>query len=152
MTKKNEFTGDSRLLFPGKYVGFADLKGRDVNMTISHVTIESLRVQGGEDEEKPILHFEEMERRPERERKALVLNRTNTKTIQKLLGNEVNEWKGRRVTLYGTTCQAFGATVDCIRIRPQLPQQPQAGATRVDAETYNARATQADMNTHDGAY
>ena len=112
-----------RLLFPNKYLGAPDLKGKDVHLTIHTLTSESLRTDKG-DEQKWVLHFAEMQQRPESERKRLVLNKTNAGFIAKALGEtDTESWIGRRITLYATTCQAFGATVDCVRVRTTAPKQ-----------------------------
>ena len=111
---------DARLLFPNEYLGAPDLKGQDVTLTIARVVQEKLRTQDG-DEIKPIIYFKEMEDRhakdPDQLNKKLVLNKTNATSIMGLHGNETDEWTGEKVILFATTCQAFGQTVDCIRIR-----------------------------------
>ncbi len=118
-----------RLLFPNKYLGAPDLRGKDVTLTIHALASESLRTDSG-DEQKWILHFAEMLKRPENERKRLVLNKTNAQQIAKTLGeSDTERWIGKRITLFATTCQAFGSTVDCIRVRPQAPRQPQEAPT-----------------------
>jgi hypothetical protein len=109
-----------KLLFPNEYLGAPDLRGRDVTLTIDTVRMESLKREDG-DEEKPIVHFIEMRKRPKKKRKKWVLNKTNATQIAKLYGPEVNAWHGCRVTLYATTCQAFGQTVECIRVRDSKP-------------------------------
>jgi len=117
------------LMYPNDYIAAADLQGRDVTMTISRIASEELRVEGGV-EKKWIVHFREMEERrrrdPDRLEKRLVLNKTNAKTIAKVYGGESDAWIGERITLYATTCLAFGERVDCIRIRPSKPK-PGAG-------------------------
>lgn len=110
-----------RLLFPNKYLGAPDLRGRDVTLTIFALQSETLKTSDG-DEPKWILHFAEMQSRPPAERKRLVLNKTNAKVIAKLWGAETDAWIGKRITLFATTCQAFGETVDCIRVRPTRPR------------------------------
>lgn len=127
---------DVRLLFPNEYVSAADLieaqrkSGRSgVALTIASVAVETLKTNKGE-ERKPIVHFKEMISRhkagkgPE---KKLVLNKTNAKSIAKLYGYETDAWVGRSVTLFPTQCEAFGETVDCVRIMidRSLTQQPQ---------------------------
>ena len=106
-----------------EYLCAADLQGRDVTLTIESLSKEELRVEGGM-EDKWTLRFVEMESRrrkdPDAIAKKLVLNKTNAKTIAKLLGNETDGWKGKAITVYPTTCKAFGETVDCIRVRPTL--------------------------------
>lgn len=115
---------DARLLFPNDYIAAPDLKERDVHLTIDRVQMDELRTQDGS-EDKPIVYFVEMEARHRKDKKQpnkrMVLNKTNMKTIAGLFGYETDVWKGQRITLYPTTCQAFGATVDCIRVRPKKP-------------------------------
>ena len=118
---------DVRLLFPSQFIAAADLKGRDVTLTISRLGIgESLRAEGGKAVKKHIVYFAEMDKRPEDDRKKWVLNKTNAKTIAKLYGNDTDAWIGKRITLFPTTCQSFGETVDCIRVKA-APGQREAG-------------------------
>lgn len=117
---------DIRLLFPNQYISSADLRDRDVTLTISCVKVDDLRTDKGS-ERKPVVYFREMEarhRRGEGENKRLVLNKTNAKVIAKLYGHETNEWAGKRITLYPTTCMAFGQQVECIRVRETAPAAP----------------------------
>ena len=116
---------DVNLLFPSLYLRCADLRGRDVTLTIDRVQMDSLRTDHGT-ERKPVMFFREMEERSQRDsekpNKRLVMNKTNAMTIAKMLGTETDDWKGKRVTFFPATCAAFGETVDCIRVRPAAPQ------------------------------
>jgi hypothetical protein len=115
---------DVRLLFPNQYIGAADLHGKDVTLTIDRLVVEGLKTDRGT-EKKPVVYFREMEarhRRGEGENKRLVLNKTNAKVIGELYGYETDGWKGKRVTFFPTTCQAFGKEVDCVRVRPTEPR------------------------------
>ena len=108
---------DARTLFPKEYVAAHDLDGKDVTLTISRVEMEDLRTDAGT-ERKPIVHFAEMDKRPKDKRKRLVLNITNMRSIAKALGSfETDDWPGGKITLYPTTCPAFGEIRDCIRVR-----------------------------------
>lgn len=100
------------LAFPSEYICAADLQGRDVSITIASVTKEDLqRVGTSERESKWVMRFKE---RP----KKLVMNKTNAKSIARALADsEMNNWAGKRITLYPSRCQAFGKTVDCVRVR-----------------------------------
>ncbi len=113
---------DSRLLFPNNYLGAPDLHEKDVTLTISRLAREKLRTNEG-DENKWILYFQEMEDRarkdPDKINKRMVLNKTNAEMIARTTGqSDTDNWPGQKITLYPTTCQAFGSTVDCIRVRP----------------------------------
>lgn len=117
---------DYRLLYPNLYLGAVDLHGKDVDLTIRRVMIEDLKTKQGGTEKKPILYFVETKERadkagtPDKE-KRLVMNKTNATTIAEMHGNEIDDWKGKRITLFPTTTLAFGDTVDCIRVRPTAP-------------------------------
>lgn len=103
---------DYRLLYPNDYIGSHNLQGRDVTKTIKAVEVEGLRTQGGKVERKPVVIFADSD-------KKLVLCKTNARTIAAMYGNEVERWKGKRITMYPTTTKFGPATVDCIRIRPK---------------------------------
>lgn len=101
------------LLFPSKYLKAADLRGRDVTVTISSIDPRhELKSSQGTDL-KPVVKLEGKE-------KMWVLNKTNAKTVASIYGNEVTKWLGKPVTIYPTTVQAGGKTCDCIRVRPKV--------------------------------
>jgi len=116
---------DVRLLYPSLYLGAAGLHGKDAVLTIRRLVVEELKTDRGS-ERKPILYFEETKAKaekagsPEKE-KRLVLNKTNAMTIAKIHGNEVDGWRGKRITIFATQAQSFGKTVDCIRVRDTEP-------------------------------
>lgn len=130
---------DVRLLFPNEYISAADLieaqkkSGRDgVTLTISTVKMENLKTNKGT-ERKPVVSFVEFEQRAAQgkgENKRLVMNKTNARLIAKLHGNETNDWVGKRITLWPTQCEAFGATVDCVRVMPHTPQDPKRNGAK----------------------
>ena len=54
--------------------------------------------------------------------KPMILNATNSKSIEKALGTPyIEEWSGQYITLYVARIKAFGDMVDCIRVRPTKP-------------------------------
>lgn len=91
-----------------------DLGGRDVTVTISRVEAGTLVGSGGRKAKKPVVYFDGKD-------KGLALNATNCKVIAALYGNYTEKWVGRQITLYPTTTQMGGETVECIRIRPTVP-------------------------------
>lgn len=112
-----------KLLYPSTYLSSADLLEKDVTLTIKRVVVEELRSEGGS-EDKPVVYFEETAAKAKStgtKEKRLVLNKTNATTIASIHGNEVDDWKGKRITLFPTTAPAFGETKECIRIRPTAP-------------------------------
>lgn len=109
------------LLFPSKYLSADDLRGKDHVVVIDAISPrDELQRQGGKKEYKPVIRFKGRN-------KALVLNKTNARTIAKLYGNEVTAWIGKAITLYPTRVQFGGSDVDAIRVRPT---EPQAAAAR----------------------
>ncbi len=108
------------LMFPGRYLTAADLlqAGRDVTREIVKLTQEEMRTNDGKSKLGWCIHLQGVE-------KLWVLNKTNALVLSDLYGPETNEWIGKRVTLYAARVQAFGKTVDAIRVRPQVPEARQ---------------------------
>lgn len=116
---------DVRLLYPSLYLAAHDLQGKDANLTILRVDVEELKTERGS-EKKPIVRFVETRAKAEKagdvsKEKRWVMNKTCALVIAAMHGNEIENWKGKRVTLYPTKAQAFGKTVDCIRVRETAP-------------------------------
>ena len=114
---------DFRLLFPSLYLGAADLHGKDATLTIRRIIVEELKTDRG-DEKKPVIYFEETAAKAAKsgdKEKRIVLNKTNATAIAFLYGNEIDDWTGKRITIYPTKAQAFGKIVDCIRVREEVP-------------------------------
>ncbi len=109
MTQNPEMHVD--LMFPSMYLKAADFMGKEVTKTISRVRTEKMRMKDNTTAVKYVIEFEDTE-------KMLVLNKTNANAIAEALGiKKAVEWPGHKVTLYPTTCDAFGKTVDCIRVK-----------------------------------
>ena len=107
--------------FPG-FLEAGDLDGKDVTLAIKLVREPGPDDKGvdGKPMDKPIVVFEKA-------RKEWVLNKTNARTIRLLYGDKFESWKGKTITLYPTTCRAFGETVACIRVRcgnPSTGKEP----------------------------
>lgn len=93
-----------------------DLNGKEVTVTISRVEAGTLNGSSGRKAKKPIVYFEGKE-------KGLALNATNCKTVAKLYGNYTEKWIGKQITIYPTTTDMAGETVECIRVRPTVSKQ-----------------------------
>lgn len=108
---------DVRQMFDSPYLGAWDLQGRDVTVTISDVTPGKLPKAGtSKTDSAPIIHFDGKD-------KGMVLNKTNMRAIGNITGSfKVNDWKGKQIILFATTCQFGANTVDCIRVRPNAPR------------------------------
>lgn len=98
------------------YLGAYSLdKGADMTLTIKKVVRERVTGTGGKKEECTVAYFDESV-------KPMIMNRTNSKTIQKLYGTPyIEEWSGKKITVYAATTKLAGEEVECLRIRPQAP-------------------------------
>jgi len=95
--------------FPSNYMKASDLRG-DTVVTIDRVEMEIVG-QGRQAEKKPVVYFRQHD-------KGLVLNKTNANTIAKIAGSEeMDEWGGRRITLWPTDVESGGELVMGIRVR-----------------------------------
>lgn len=58
--------------------------------------------------------------------KPLILsNKTNIKAMKQACGRYIEDWEGKRITLYVKTgIKAFGTVCDAIRIKEQAPPKP----------------------------
>lgn len=102
-----------RLMNPD-YIGAYWLpEGEDVTVTIDYVVREIITGTGGKKEECTVAHLKGGV-------KPFILNATNSKTIAKLYGPYIEDWAGKRITLYASTTKMAGDTVECLRIRPQV--------------------------------
>jgi len=102
---------DVTLMFPSLYLRAAEFAGKEVTLTVHRVRPESMRMNDNTKREKFIVEFEETD-------KMLVLNKTNANAIAKALGiKKAVQWAGHKITLYPTECDAFGDTVECIRVK-----------------------------------
>ena len=116
-----------KVLFPSLYLASHDLQGKDVPLTIRRLIVEDLKTERGT-ERKPVLYFQETQKKAERDstdEKRLVLNKTNAGLIAAMYGPEVNDWTGKRITLYATVVSAFGKEQEAIRVRPTPPATPE---------------------------
>jgi len=118
MTKKEpEFEVNAhhvKLLFPKRYLSHADVIESDKTYEIEKVVLRDLRTEQGT-ERRPVIRLRG-------EDKSLVLNATNANIIADIHNQpDPTKWPGLRITLYATTCQAFGRTVDCLRVRARKP-------------------------------
>lgn len=108
---------DYRSLFDSQYIYAFDLAGRDQIVTIKEIKVGKLKNAQQKEERKPIAYFVES-----KSGRGLVLNKTNCRTIAALYGNDVDNWKGKRIALFPTQCDSFGKIADCIRVRPMVPR------------------------------
>jgi len=100
------------------YLGSWDVADRDYTLEIEHVAKKKLNMRGGKTKIVPVLTFRGA-------RKKFVLSaRTNRETIAGMYGPYIEDWYGKRITLYmDPKCKsASGGTCPGIRIRPTVPR------------------------------
>lgn len=113
---------DYRKFYEKDYLGAWDLKDDvDTVVRITKVVGGNIVGPGGRKTKKPVVYVHGTE-------KGLVLGATTGKTIAGMYGPQIEDWVGKRIALYKTTTNsAEGGVVDCIRVRPQIPE-PKGGA------------------------
>ena len=93
-------------LCPSKYLESADFEG-DTPATIKSWAIETV---GPDEDECGILYFDEFKR-------GLVLNKTKKTALLNAFGNNLEDFKGKTITLFPTEVMAFGSMKPAIGIR-----------------------------------
>ena len=98
-------------LYPGRFLKAGEFKGKKPTLTIASVDIEELVGDKGP-QIKGVIRFERTD-------KAWALNKTNGVCLRELFGRKVQEWVGKRVTLYAGTWDGE----ECIRVwgSPDIP-------------------------------
>lgn len=91
-------------LYPGRFMKAGEFKGKKPTLTIDKVKIEELVGDKGP-QIKGIIFFKETE-------KQWALNKTNGICLKEMFGRKVQEWIGRRVTLFAGMWDGE----ECIRV------------------------------------
>ena len=99
------------------YLGTYSLTpGQDIILTISRVAKETVTGADGKQEDCIVCYWQENE-------KPMILNKTNCKTISKLLKTPyIEEWAGHRIQIGAEMVSAFGERVEALRVRKFLPK------------------------------
>jgi hypothetical protein len=98
-------------LYPSRFLRCADLNGRPMRVTIAGIAREDV---GGEP--KVIMSFADGT-------KQLILNKTNARSIGKILGSETRAWTGHDIMLVPAQVDFKGDIVDGIRVRSAPAQK-----------------------------
>lgn len=116
------------LLYPSKYLRQADLLGRDVTVTIASIKREELVMRGGAKEMRVVMTLVGTD-------KKFVVGATNRDTIKTLHGKYVDDWTGKRITLYvDPTVRRGGEVTGGIRVRPKVPPPASKRSERVSTD------------------
>ena len=86
----------------------------DLTVKIISVGQEKVKGEKGKEEMCTVAHLEGQ--------KPFIINRTNAKTITKVHGSPyIEDWVGKSIILFPTTCSVAGDTVECLRVRTTKP-------------------------------
>jgi hypothetical protein len=91
-------------VYQGKTIRAADLKNKQVKLTITDVNVETY-----DEGKKLVLSFKGTE-------KTMVLNKTNAERIAEWHGRNPDDWTGKQITIYPDRTEYGGKLVDCIRV------------------------------------
>ncbi len=90
-------------LYPGRFIKAGEFKGKKPTLTIKDVDMASLVSDDGTEKLKGVLSFVETP-------KQLPLNKTNGICLKAMFGRKVQEWIGKRVTLFADKWNGEEAT------------------------------------------
>jgi hypothetical protein len=97
--------------YPSKYLRVADLKGKEIEVTIDRVESEEFEQDGGK-RLKPVVYFRNNGIKP------LIANKTNATRIATALGSkDYDTWAGKRVRLYPDMEEYMGQVHEVVRVR-----------------------------------
>lgn len=98
--------------FDHRFLGSWDFdEVQEMDVTIKETKEEEIRENDGGKKQKWVVYFKEG-------KKGLVLSPTKGKQIADATNeSDILKWPGKKIRLYKTTCQAFGDTVDCVRVK-----------------------------------
>lgn len=125
------------------YLGSYSLEGivPEVTLTLKSIKKERVTAAGGASEDCIVATFEE-KKVDGVEVKPMVLNKTNCKTIEKIYGTgDIEEWIGKKITVFSTTTRFARDIVPCLRIRQEVPTEKvytcSVCGTQIEKATYN---------------
>lgn len=143
----NNKTHWKKLTNPNYLGAYAFDEGKDMILTVASVGNELVTGDGGRKEECTVCHFVENV-------KPLILNKTNMKSIQKVLGTPyIEEWAGHKIQIYVDPKVKFGKEITGgLRVRNYAPStqkiicqscggeiQPRGKSTAEQIATYTAQ-------------
>lgn len=105
-----------RFMNPDYLGAYALQPGEEKILTIKSVGEETVKNAQGS-EQCLVIHFEEKEL-------PMITNSTNCKSITKIYGSPyIEDWIGKKIQIYAKKVQAFGETVEALRIREKIPTE-----------------------------
>lgn len=115
------------------YIGSYELmtggEPRDLDVEIVRATKEN--VQNGDKSEQAMVIYL-------KNQKPFIVNSTNAKSISSALGSPyIEDWVGKRITLYVSRIKAFGDWHDALRVRKDAPKEPSKDDLNPQHEKWN---------------
>jgi len=112
----------------------------DTTVRIISVGQEEVKGENGKKEICTVARLEGM--------KPFIINRTNAKTITKVYNTPyIEDWAGKLITIFPTTTKVAGEVVECLRIRPTMPQPPKPVDYSQQEKMLRECKTLADLQT-----
>lgn len=107
----------------------------EVIVTIKDVTVQDVfNPKENKNEVCRVMTFEE-EKVGDIDIKPFIINKTNCERIEKLYGTGyIEDWRGKRITLFKTTTKVAGEQVECVRVKMEVP--PFVAVKAVDPECF----------------
>lgn len=126
------------------YIGaYALMQGdKNIELTVLIETVKRQNVKGadGKEEECTVAYL--------KGHKPMILNATNQKAITKALSSPyIQDWAGKKITLYVAKVKAFGDTVDALRVRTEAPNIKKPELNEAHAKWAGAVKALKDGNT-----
>lgn len=97
-------------VYASKFLTSEDVKDGEVEVTIREVKAEAFPGQGGKTEIKLVAYFHDS-------LKPMIINKTNSKIIESVLGDETDNWKDGRLTLMVLPVVVQGVVKNSINVR-----------------------------------
>jgi len=102
----------------------------EVTATIQKVVTETVKTSRGDDDCK-VMYLKGI--------KPMILNATNSKTIEALYGTPfIEDWVGKRVIIYVANERIKGEQIDCLRIKNYKPEAVEKKEILPDSKEWNA--------------
>jgi hypothetical protein len=115
--------------FPSNFLKAEDLQGKSVVVVINEIEFDTIGKDSKEGK-KLILSFKGKE-------KKMVCNKTNAKTLEKLYGDDTDDWIGRPIKLVSREVEFQGDVVWALRVsleKPSLSTPSPANAPEPEPE------------------
>lgn len=129
-------------MYPSRFLKAEDFdEGATFVLTIKDVQMEEIG-QVGKKENKPVAYFVGTD-------KALVLNKTNALVISQHLGDDTDEWVGKKVAFTTVWVDSFGEQVRAIRVKTKqngAPKPPPVPVVEDDADLFADEPAAQSMN------